>query len=277
MRISSSSLGVQNEAASRVCHPFDDVLAPIPGHALIVGEVVRVLGHHIDPLSFYSRLAMAVRAVEAHSLDAVSFRFDEAVITVAPDPDAPGCLRVLIDSGEGPRPFDQRARAAAREITEMAFDAQADAVRSLAIRAGVTPAAFLSLPHLFVVNAARFHARLRDPVDGTVLAWNDMVSCLCDKAELALAHGAGESFFAFPPPGETTPRARAQLAVPVHGLGAGTSRELFLVVRIGQDPLNGALQLQVPTVLTPGMVARNRAMLGHIRWFWRISDGRAAA
>ncbi len=280
MIFKTCALGAQNEAAPRACrchHADDIILTAIPGCSLIVGELVRELGHRVDSQSFYSRLALAVRTCVAHSLDAVSFQFDEAVITVTPDPDAPGCLRVFIDIGNGPRPFDARIRAAAREITEAAFDAQAAKLHSLAIREGVKPAAFLSLPHLFTLNAARFNARLRDPMKGCVLAWPDMVDRLCDKGELAILHGEGEVFFAFPPPGETTPRARAQLAVPVHGLGAGASRELFLVLRIGSDPLDGAPRLEVPTVLTPGMVARNRAVLDHIRRFWRMSDGRAAA
>ncbi len=245
-------------------HNYNSIPWPITGLKFALADLSHVLGRQwIDAKTFYGRLAFSVRCATARGSNSASFTFEGVKVFIAPDPDFTGRWRIEVDTGDGPRPFDERLRAAACAMTEEAFDEQVEALRSHAILDGITPSAFIGCRrHIFEENASRFADKFRNPETGVVVDWNDVVERLCDKANLSVAHGNVEPYFFFP-------RACAQLAIPVDGLGAGWNQELFLAVGFGVDKLSNTICLKAPTVLAPSMVRDNIHQLERLRWYWR--------
>lgn len=236
---------------------------PIVGHQFVLGALARRLGHWVDRWAFFNQLTIEVRLAIARGDNRAAFEFEGFTVIVSPDPDLPGYWRIKIDDGTGPEPFDERLRVAACAMTEEAFDEQVEALRSRAILDGITSSSFIGCRrHIFEKNASRFADKFRDSETGVVVDWNDVVERLCDKANLAVAHGTFAPYFFFP-------RACAQLAIPVHGFGAGWNQQLFLAVGFGVDKLLNEPSLKVPTVLAPSMVRDNIRQLERLRWYWR--------
>ena len=245
-------------------HNFYSIPWPITGLKFALADLAHVLGRQrIDAKAFYGRLAFSVRCAAARGSNSALFTFEGVKVVIAPDPDFTGRWRIEVDAGDGPRPFDERLRVAACAMTEEAFDEQVEALRSRAILDGITPSAFIGCRrHIFEENASRFADKFRNPETGEVVDWDDVIERLCDKGNLAVAHGTVAPYFFFP-------RACAQLAIPVHGLGAGWNQGLFLAVGFGVDKLSNEPCLKVPTVLAPSMVRDNFRQLERLRWYWR--------
>lgn len=245
-------------------HNFYPILWPITGLKFALADLAHVLGRQrIDAKAFYERLAFSIRCAAARGSNSASFRFEGIMVFIVPDPDFTRRWRIEVDAGDGPRPFDERLRVAACAMTEEAFDEQVEALRSRAILDGITPSSFIGCRrHIFEENASRFAAKFRDSETGVVVDWTDVVERLCDKANLAVAHGTFAPYFFFP-------RACAQLAIQVHGFGAGWNQQLFLAVGFGVDKLLNEPSLKVPTVLAPSMVRDNIRQLERLRWYWR--------
>lgn len=172
-------------------------------------------------------------------------------------------------------------RAAAAELSESEFDAQAATLLACIDEQGINEG-LLSQPHLLVENAVRFPASLRDRSTRRLRDPDGVRAIVADRARAAIRNGEVEPFFAFPDEDDALyPRPRAQAAVPIYALSeegrGGCEPELYLVLRLGIDPQSGALRIETPTVLMPWMMANNRTVLEGIRQRWRQdSYGRVA-
>lgn len=163
-------------------------------------------------------------------------------------------------------------RAAAAELSEAEFDAQAATLLACIDEQGINEG-LLAQPHLLVENAVRFPASLRDRSTRRLRDPEGVRAIVADRARAAIRKGEVEMFFAFPEEDDALyPRPRAQAAVPIYALSeesrGGCEPELYLVLRLGIDPKSGALRIETPTVLMPRMMANNRTALEGIRRLW---------